>query len=156
MPKSNGRRGRSNNSNKAASAFPGVPGRTISESTPAWPQPVRAKPGANVLFIVLDDPISTPNLNQDYSETTILAGTSRNKRTEMVALCYTEAGKYKALPIDSRVILRLDDTSTTHQGPQEISSAKDVPEGALQLRFEFEPTGKPDVMKGKGAAGHGR
>ena len=37
-------------------AFPGVMGRTIAESTPAWPSPVRAKAGApNVLFIVLDD-----------------------------------------------------------------------------------------------------
>lgn len=36
--------------------FPGVIGRTIGESSPACPQPLRAKPGApNVLFIVLDD-----------------------------------------------------------------------------------------------------
>ncbi len=36
--------------------FPGVIGRTIDESSPAWPAPLRAKPGApNVLFIVLDD-----------------------------------------------------------------------------------------------------
>ncbi|MDP9180706.1 MAG: arylsulfatase [Chloroflexota bacterium] len=36
--------------------FQGVVGRTIEESTPAWPQPVRAPDGApNVLFIVLDD-----------------------------------------------------------------------------------------------------
>src|SRR5579862_3124936 len=57
-------------------AFPGVIGRTISESEPAWPEPVRAKAGAsNVLFIVLDDtgyghlgcygsPIRTPNLDE--------------------------------------------------------------------------------------------
>jgi arylsulfatase A-like enzyme len=57
-------------------AFPGVIGRTISESEPAWPEPVRAKVGAsNVLFIVLDDtgyghlgcygsPIRTPNLDR--------------------------------------------------------------------------------------------
>ena len=57
-------------------AFPGVIGRTIGESEPAWPEPVRAKPGAsNVLFIVLDDtgyghlgcygsPIRTPNLDR--------------------------------------------------------------------------------------------
>jgi arylsulfatase A-like enzyme len=56
--------------------FPGVIGRTIDESTPAWPQPLRSKPGAqNVLFIVLDDtgyghfgcfgsPIRTPNLDR--------------------------------------------------------------------------------------------
>ena len=57
-------------------AFPGVIGRTIGESEPAWPEPVRAKAGApNVLFIVLDDtgygqlgcygsPIRTPNLDR--------------------------------------------------------------------------------------------
>jgi arylsulfatase len=36
--------------------FQGVVGRTIEESTPAWPQPISAPEGApNVLFIVLDD-----------------------------------------------------------------------------------------------------
>jgi arylsulfatase len=57
-------------------AFSGVIGRTIGESEPAWPEPVRAKAGAsNVLFIVLDDtgyghlgcygsPIRTPNLDR--------------------------------------------------------------------------------------------
>jgi hypothetical protein len=36
--------------------FPGVVGRTVQESSPAWPAPVRAKDGApNVLFLVLDD-----------------------------------------------------------------------------------------------------
>ena len=37
-------------------AFPGRMGRTIGESDPAWPAPLRAEQGApNVLFIVLDD-----------------------------------------------------------------------------------------------------
>src|SRR4051794_36367896 len=37
-------------------AFPGVIGRTTDESSPAWPQPVRAVPGTpNVLIVVLDD-----------------------------------------------------------------------------------------------------
>src|SRR5215475_14022218 len=57
-------------------AFPGVIGRTIGESSPAWPAPLRAKEGApNALFIVLDDtgfgqlgcygsPINTPNINR--------------------------------------------------------------------------------------------
>jgi arylsulfatase len=37
-------------------AFPGEVGRTVEESSPAWPAPVRAKEGApNVLFFVLDD-----------------------------------------------------------------------------------------------------
>ncbi|WP_406375289.1 arylsulfatase [Streptomyces sp. NBC_00647] len=63
------------NEYKPGRSFPGVIGRTTDESTPAWPQPVRAVPGSpNVLFIVLDDtgfgqlgcygsPIKTPNLD---------------------------------------------------------------------------------------------
>lgn len=34
-----------------------------------------------------------------------------------------------------------------------VESKKEVPEGKVKLRFEFEPTGKPDVAKGKGASG---
>jgi arylsulfatase A-like enzyme len=57
-------------------AFSGVIGRTFDVSSPAWPQPLRAKEGApNVLFIVQDDtgfgqmgcygsPIETPNIDQ--------------------------------------------------------------------------------------------
>jgi arylsulfatase A-like enzyme len=56
-------------------AFNGVIGRTVDESSPAWPQPVRAREGMpNVLFIILDDtgfgqlgcygsPIRTPNID---------------------------------------------------------------------------------------------
>jgi arylsulfatase A-like enzyme len=56
--------------------FPGHMGRTIGESDPAWPAPLRAQPGApNVVYIVLDDtgygqfgcygsPINTPNLDR--------------------------------------------------------------------------------------------
>ena len=35
-----------------------------------------------------------------------------------------------------------------------ISSDADVPEGRVEVRFEFEPKGKPDVKKGKGASGN--
>jgi hypothetical protein len=36
--------------------FPGTIGRTVEESSPAWPSPIRAREGApNVLFFVLDD-----------------------------------------------------------------------------------------------------
>jgi arylsulfatase len=61
---------------KPGSAFPGIIGRTVEESSPAWPAPHRARAGApNVLFIVLDDvgfaqlgcygsPIRTPNLDR--------------------------------------------------------------------------------------------
>ena len=60
---------------KPGTAFNGVIGRTFDESSPAWPEPLRARPGApNVLFIVQDDtgfgqmgcygsPISTPNID---------------------------------------------------------------------------------------------
>ena len=60
---------------KPGTAFPGVIGRTTDQSSPAWPRPVRATPGApNVMIIVLDDtgfgqlgcygsPIATPNFD---------------------------------------------------------------------------------------------
>ena len=60
---------------KPGTAFNGVIGRTFDESSPAWPEPRRAKDGApNVLFIVQDDtgfgqmgcygsPIKTPNID---------------------------------------------------------------------------------------------
>jgi len=37
-----------------------------------------------------------------------------------------------------------------------VESNVDVPEGPHQLRYEFEVTGKPDILKGKGAAGRGQ
>ena len=61
---------------KPGTTFPGVIGRTVSESEPAWPQPVRAKIGApNVIFFILDDVgygqmsafgglVNTPNLDR--------------------------------------------------------------------------------------------
>ena len=61
---------------KPGTAFTGVMGRTVSESQPAWPAPVRSRPDSpNVLYIVLDDtgygqfgcygsPINTPNLDR--------------------------------------------------------------------------------------------
>ena len=60
---------------KPGNTFPGVIGRTWDQSSPAWPEPLRAQEGApNVLFIILDDtgfgqlgsygsPIETPNLD---------------------------------------------------------------------------------------------
>jgi len=41
---------------KPGSTFPGVIGRTVAESSPAWPEPLRAKEGSpNIIFFVLDD-----------------------------------------------------------------------------------------------------
>ena len=82
----------------SGAAFPGVVGRTTDESSPAWPQPVRARPGApNVLMVVLDDtgfgqlgcygsPIETPNfdalaadgLRYNNMHTTALCSPSRS------------------------------------------------------------------------------
>ncbi len=81
-----------------SSAFPGEIGRTVDESTPAWPRPARAVPGTpNVLTIVLDDtgfaqlgcygsPIETPNfdalaadgLRYNNMHTTALCSPSRS------------------------------------------------------------------------------
>ncbi len=61
---------------KPGTRFPGVIGRTVDQSEPAWPEPLRASEGApNILFIVLDDtgfgqlgcygsPMATPNLDR--------------------------------------------------------------------------------------------
>ncbi len=60
---------------KSGSSFPGIIGRTTDQSSPAWPEPDRARTGSpNVLFIILDDtgfgqlgcygsPIETPVLD---------------------------------------------------------------------------------------------
>jgi arylsulfatase len=78
---------------KPGSAFPGVIGRTVDVSQPAWPAPNRAKDGApNVLFIVLDDtgfghlgcygsPIATPNIDA------LAAGGLRYSNMHTTALC---------------------------------------------------------------------
>ena len=64
------------NEYKPGSTFPGVIGRTVDQSEPAWPAPTRVREGApNVLFFVLDDTgfsqlgcygglIDTPNLDR--------------------------------------------------------------------------------------------
>lgn len=64
------------NEYEPGAAFTGVIGRTVEESSPAWPRPLRAAPGApNVLIILLDDtgfgqlgcygsPIQTPNIDR--------------------------------------------------------------------------------------------
>jgi arylsulfatase len=39
------------------------------------------------------------------------------------------------------------------RGLYRVSSPEPVPAGAHELRFEFEPTGKPDLPNGRGASG---
>ena len=43
-------------------------------------------------------------------------------------------------------------------GAQEfrVASSEPVPEGKSKLRYEFEPTGKPDIAKGKGSPGRAK
>ncbi len=81
------------NEYKSGTAFPGVIGRTTDESSPAWPQPVRAVPGTpNILIIILDDtgfgqlgcygsPIATPNID------TLAAGGLLYNNMHTTALC---------------------------------------------------------------------
>ncbi|MGI5860722.1 MAG: arylsulfatase [Myxococcales bacterium] len=65
---------------KHGQRFPGVIGRTLDESSPAWPEPTRAREGApNVVIFVLDDVgfgqlspfgglVETPNLDRLASQ----------------------------------------------------------------------------------------
>lgn len=75
------------------SPFPGVIGRTVDESSPAWPAPVRAQEGApNVLFFMLDDVgygqlscfgglVETPNIDR------VAASGLRYANLHTTALC---------------------------------------------------------------------
>ncbi len=81
------------NEYRPGTAFTGVIGRTVEESSPAWPEPLRARDGSpNVLFIVLDDtgfgqlgcfgsPIETPNLDR------LAEGGLRYRNMHTTALC---------------------------------------------------------------------
>jgi arylsulfatase len=73
--------------------FPGVIGRTVEESSPAWPASVRARDGApNVVFVVLDDVgygqlgcfggmVQTPNIDR------VAASGLRYANMHTTALC---------------------------------------------------------------------
>jgi arylsulfatase A-like enzyme len=166
------------------------------------------------------------NLAEDPTETKNLADSHRDKLIEMIALWYTEAGKYNVFPLDSRGTLRLTDERPqltedrkiyvyypgTQAVPEKIAarvlnrahsitadveipkggaqgvvichgsneggyslfikdnklhhvhnyvdvteyhveSTQTLPEGKIRLRFEFEPTGEPELAKGKGTPG---
>lgn len=70
---------------KHGTPFPGVIGRTVGESSPAWPEPRRAKEGApNILFIVLDD--------VGYGQMSAFGGLVNTPNIDRLAqngLCYT-------------------------------------------------------------------
>ena len=163
---------------------------------------------------------------EDFAENHNVAAENKAKLIEMVAQWYVEAGKYKVLPVDGRVMLRameerpqiaVDRNSYTYypntqpmsgggsvvtlnrphsitadaEIPKEgaegvlfsvggvdggyafyvkdgklcyvhnyvgkeitiVRSKENVPAGRHELRFEFEPTGKPDIRAGKGSPG---
>ena len=168
------------------------------------------------------------HVDVDPAETVDLADQERAKLIEMIALWYTEAGKYKVFPLDSRGTMRLADPRPqiaaerdtyiyypgtqcvpenvaakvlnrahsitadvelaggdegvlvchgsniggytlfmqdgrlhyvhNYVGAQElpVSSDRQVPAGKHSLRYEFEPTGPPDLRAGKGAPGIGK
>jgi arylsulfatase len=166
------------------------------------------------------------DLSKDPTESNNIADANRAKLIEMIALWYTEAGKYNVLPLDSRGTLRFADErpqltkdrqsyvyfpdtqmvpenvaakllNRAHSMTAEVTIPKggaegvlichggnvggytlyvkdkklhyvhnyvgaeefqvvsnaDVPDGPVSLRYEFEPTGKPDLKKGKGSPG---
>jgi arylsulfatase A-like enzyme len=164
----------------------------------------------------------------DPAETNDLAEQERAKLIEMIALWYTEAGKYNVLPLDSRGTMRFADERPQIAAPRdtyvyfpgtqsvpenvaakvlnrahaitvdaeladgdegvlachgsnvggyvlfvqdgklhyvhnyvgaeelEVSSDEPIPAGRHALRYEFEPTGAPDLMAGRGTPGIGR
>src|ERR1700754_3679471 len=168
------------------------------------------------------------NVEVDPAETNDLAEQERAKLIEMIALWYTEAGKYNVLPLDSRGTMRFADERPqiaaerdtyiyfprtqavpenvaakvlnrahaitvdaeladgdegvlachgsnvggyvlfvqdgklhyvhNYVGAEElpVSSDSPVPAGKHALRYEFEPTGPPDLMAGRGTPGVGR
>jgi arylsulfatase len=171
------------------------------------------------LFNITEDPTEAHDLAEKYPE----------KLAEMIARWYTEAGKYKVLPLDGTLMQRFaterpqiarprdnytfyPNLSVVHPqvappvfnrphsitavveipaggaegvllaqggvaggyvlyvkdsklhyihnylGLEEfkVNSTIDVPEGACTLRYEFEPTGQPDIRVGRGAPGRGQ
>jgi len=169
------------------------------------------------------------HIAKDPTESHNLASEHPDKLREMVARWYTEAGKYKVLPLDGTVMQRFatvrpqiarprnsytfyPDLSVVHPlvaplvfnrphsitaevdiplggaegvliaqggvaggyvlyvkdskvhylhnylGLEEftVTSTDDVPEGECELRYEFEPTGEPDIRNGRGTPGRGQ
>ena len=70
---------------------------------------------------------------------------------EGVLVCHgSNAGGYTLFVKDSKLHY-----VHNYVGAQEfhVESSEPVPEGKSKLRYEFEPTGKPDIAKGKGTPG---
>jgi arylsulfatase len=169
------------------------------------------------------------HIAEDPTETRDLAAEHPAKLRELVALWWSEAGKYKVLPLDGSIFQRLAaerpqltrdrsqyvyfpdlsvvpfasapkvfnrphsitaDVTIPDEGADgvllaqggvaggyafyikdgklhyvhnylglheyRVSTANGVPTGRSELRYEFEPTGKPDMAAGKGSPGRGQ
>lgn len=169
------------------------------------------------------------DLNNDPTESKNVAKENPGKLQEMITRWWTEAGKYKVLPLDGSLFLRLSavrphltkdrnqyvyypdqsvvpfantpavfnrahsitaDVEIPGEGAEGVLIAQggiaggytlfikekklvyihnylglnqfrviseiDVPEGKVTLRYEFEPSGKPDLAIGKGSPGKGQ
>ena len=198
------------------------PGPSFAEASQPFGAPITAQALTDLdarhweLYHVAEDPAENHNL----------ADSHRDKLIELIAMWYTEAGKYDVFPIDSSTIPRLmverpqiaepraeyvyrpgTQTLPFFVGPKvvnrphaitadaeipaagaegvllcqgsnvggwsfyvndgrlcyahnyvgratyQVSAADPLPAGRHQLRFEFEPTGKPDLAQGKGSPG---
>ena len=85
--------------------FKGVIGRSVSESTPWWPEPVRAREGApNVLYIVLDD--------VGYGQISCFGGLCETPNLDRLA---ANGLRYAQLPHDGAL---LADAHVPADGPQ--------------------------------------
>jgi arylsulfatase A-like enzyme len=128
---------------RPGTAFPGVIGRAFDQSSPAWPQPLRAREGApNVLFIILDDtgfgqlgcygsPIRTPNLDS------LAEGGLRYSNMHTTALCS---------PTRSCILTGRNHHSNHMAGITEISTGFPGYDGYIPLQNGF----LSEVLHGQG------
>ncbi len=117
---------------KPGTAFTGVIGRTFDVSEPAWPEPLRSKPGApNVLFIVQDDtgfgqmgcygsPIKTPNIDA------LAANGLRFNNMHTTALCSpTRACVLTGRNHHSNAMSCITEGSTGYPGRQRLHAVRE-------------------------------
>ena len=173
---------------RPGTAFPGVIGRTFDTSSPAWPEPLRARERLpNVLFIILDDtgfgqlgcygsPIRTPNLDSlaegglpyNYPGTQEVAQNAAPRVLNRPHSIHAGVeipddgaegvlvsqggvdGGFSFFVQGGRLRYTYNYVAQQHF---HVASDVQVPTGNHILSFEFEPTGKPEPLKGKGAPG---
>src|SRR5690606_19995017 len=79
------------------------PGPSFAEAEHAFGSPITAD-----MLVELDAKgWELYHVDKDWTETENVAEENRSRLIEMIAIWYTEAGKYNVLPIDSRMVQRL-------------------------------------------------